>query len=43
MQLIFQRRFFTLSPPNGSALSCRQGPPPWRTGAPMFDARLYRG
>jgi hypothetical protein len=28
---------------NGSALSCRQGPPPWRTGAPMFDARLYRG
>jgi prevent-host-death family protein len=29
--------------PNGSAPSCRQGPPPWRTGAAMFDARLYRG
>jgi hypothetical protein len=34
---------FLFAPSNGSALSCRQGPPPWRTGAPMFDARLYRG
>ena len=33
----------TAGPSNGSALSCRQGPPPWRTGAPMLAARLYRG
>jgi len=32
-----------LLPPNGLALNCRQGPPPWSPEAPTFDARLYHG
>ena len=42
-RLLVGHRLVPLTPYNGFALSCRQGPPPWWPEAPSVAARLYRG